>query len=202
MGSVVTLSKTVNGFDTDEKVTGAYANCMASSGHGFVGRYISLSTPESTSDLTQTEADVVTRNGLAILVVQHPREGAGGATQGKADAEVALSNLATITAPHGIIVYCDIEGFTTITGAADYVDAWATKINSSGNYKAGYYGNDTVLKKTTATWHSLWENLITMNSLPGAKLRQEAESTHTCGGTKLRIDADVTLATVPGAWGL
>lgn len=201
MGSVVTLSKTVKGFDTTNKLTGTYASCMASSGYGFVGRYVSLSTEDTAVDLSAGEASALTKNGLAIVVAQRGRDGADGSTLGRTDADHALANLHTVGAPLGIIVYADIELYSTVTAAAEYADAWATVINSSAKYKAGYYGNPTVLSRTSATWHSLWENPNNLGTLPSAKIRQGAESTHTCGGTVHRVDADITLETVEGVWG-
>ncbi|MGH8979562.1 MAG: glycoside hydrolase domain-containing protein, partial [Acidimicrobiales bacterium] len=133
---------------------------------------------------------------------------AGGRSQGTADATAALSNLRSIGAPSGLIVYCDIEAYDTITGAVEYADGWGTKINGSGSYKAGFYGPDTVLSRTNVTWHSLWENPTCFgSSLPGANITQGAEAcsggtNHTCGGHKLLIDTDKTLTKVGGAWGL
>lgn len=73
MGHVVTIAASTTGFDTDTVVPGAFAACNYGSGYSYVGRYISLTSPEHSGDLSSVEATQITKNGHAVLVVQHPR---------------------------------------------------------------------------------------------------------------------------------
>jgi hypothetical protein len=211
MGSVVSLTSTAVGFDTTDVVSGTYAACAATShGKSFVGRYVSLTSPEASGDLSSAEATEITENGLAILVVQHCYSDpsfSNYATQGTTDAGVAITNLNAIGAPSGIFVYVDIENFDTAAHAAAYAKAWATKINGDGTYKAGYYGPSNVLGDISGvTWHGLWENVTCFGgALTGANISQGSDACS--GGTTLACSASVTIDTdamltgLGGFWG-
>jgi hypothetical protein len=214
MGSVVSLLSGAKGFDTDSVVSGTYAACVATNDSmAFAGRYIPLAGISPTGDLTSAEAVALTENGLAVLVVQHPRGGtyasnSAAATKGTSDGNEAVSYLSGISAPSGIFVYCDIESFDTAAHAAAWADAWATVVNGS-SYKAAYYGPQNVLGITTATWHGRWENVTCFGAaLTGANISQGAEACNstqgvnlTCGGTTVKIDHDTMVTGLGGFWG-
>jgi hypothetical protein len=182
---------------------------MAGQGYSYCGRYISLSTPELSGDLSGGEVEALTENGIAILVAQHPRGGANGGSQGILDAETAISNLNSLGAPSGLFVYCDVENFTTFNDAVAYATAWGNKVNASGLYKPGFYGAANILAATTASWHGLWENTTCFGgALPGANISQGPEACNgsfgdlkTCGGQQLRVDYDTAVTNIGGFWG-
>ncbi len=206
MGSVVSILSGAKGFDeSGYAITGAYAACAATNyGMSFVGRYISLTVGEQSGDLTSAEAVQITENGLAILVVQHCYSApsfTNYAAQGKTDAQTAISNLDNMVAPSGLFVYCDIEHFLTFDDGAAYAQAWGTEINASGTYKAGYYGDQTILNLITGvTWHGLWENVANMGALTGANISQGAATTLSCD-TSIGIDTDAMVTGLGGFWG-
>jgi hypothetical protein len=218
MGSVVSILAGAHGFDTDSVVSGTYAACVATNDSmKFAGRYIPLAGVSATGDLTSAEAVQLTENGLAVLVVQHPRGGSyasltAAANQGTSDGNKAVSYLSGIVAPAGIFVYCDIEGFDNPINPGSYAvawaNAWATVVNASA-YRAAYYGPENVLANTTVTWPGRWENLMCFGpALTGANISQGAEACNptkgvnlTCGGTTMKIDHDTMLTGLGGFWG-
>jgi hypothetical protein len=171
-------------------------------GVGFVGRYVSLTSTEASTDLSSAEAVAVTENGLAILVVQHCYSAPSFpnyATQGTTDAATAISHLNAMSAPSGLFVYCDIENFPNATDAKNYAQAWANKITLDGTYKPGYYGPQNVLNLiTSGTFHGLWES-TGEGSLTGANISQAGTETPTCGS--YAVDKDTMVTALGGFWG-
>lgn len=205
MGSVVSMTSTAKGFDFDGTITGAYAVCAASSPYSmsFVGRYISLTTTEASTDLSSAEAVQITENGLAILVIQHcyayPLSFTDYATQGATDAATAISHLNAMSAPSGLFVYCDIENFPNASAGAAYAQAWANKINASGTYKAGYYGPQNILDLITGgTFSGRWES-TGEGALTNPNISQAGQSTPSCG--TLLVDDDAMVTSLGGFWG-
>ncbi len=207
MGSIVSMASGAHGFDeSGHTLTGAYAACAAGQGKGFVGRYVSLTATEASTDLSSAEAVQITENGLAIAVFQHcysrgNTNFANFATQGHTDASTAISHLNAMSAPSGLFVYCDIENFVYASDAAAYASAWAAQINASGTYKAAYYGPQNVLILITGpTLHGLWENVTNMGALTSPNISQSGSSALSCDAS-IPVDADLMVTSLGGFWG-
>src|SRR5437879_851858 len=113
------------------------------SGARFCVRYVRRQTVHD-FDLTADEADGLIGAGLGLMVVQHVESETAWtptAAKGAANGDVAATEAQQIGIPPGGMVWCDLEGVTVGTPAAqviDYCNRWHAAVAGAG-YVPGLY---------------------------------------------------------------
>ncbi len=155
-GTVVSAPSGVLGFDTDGVVTSEAAAAFVSDGYGFCIRYLSRAEAQGASDLTTSEALNILSAGLALSAGQHPRlPGWMPSRQlGSQDGSRAAQHAIEIGFPHGLNIWCDLEGVEPSTLpeiVIDYCNAWFDAVSLAGYIPGVYVGVDAILDGDFAT---------------------------------------------------
>ncbi len=142
-GTVQTAAPGLRGFDTDTSLRAAVAHQLVAQGYHFCVRYLSLGCPQDPGDLSHGEALDILQAGLALMAVQHVRYPGWtpSAALGTADGTHAATNAQSIGLPHGVNLWCDLEGVDAATPVQDilaYGNAWYQAVTTAG-YVAGLY---------------------------------------------------------------
>ncbi len=203
-GTVQKAPPGVLGVDTASRLSFDTAKTLRHLEYHFCARYLSLSTPQSSRDLSAQEAADILRAGLALIPVQHVLQagwspnGALGTAHGRA----ALQNARQLGIPAGVNVWCDLEGIkqgTSDQDIIDYCNAWYDAVRSGGaGYEPGLYvGFDAFLDST-----QLHEKLqfthywSAPNATPvarrGYQLIQLLPLDRKLDGVDVNVDVDVT----------
>src|SRR2546422_319237 len=128
-GHVFTVPDGVRGFDANLIIPPNAAAAFIQRGYRFCVRYVRRQTVHD-FDLTPYEADGLIGAGLGLMVVQHVESETAGtptAAKGAANGDVAATEAQQIGIPPGGMVWCDLEGVTGGTPAAqviDYCNRW------------------------------------------------------------------------------
>ena len=136
-GTVQAAASGLTGFDCDFALSLTYATDLKNRGYDFCIRYLSLSTPQQSGDLTTAEANDILSSGLALMAVQHVQDSgwSPGESQGTALGTVAAANAQSIGLPAGMNIWCDLEGLTAGTSpqlVIDYCNAWYKAVLAAG----------------------------------------------------------------------
>lgn len=101
----------IKGFDTTDRVSKSQAAAMKADGYQFCVRYISLTYPGNSEDLTYDEAQNILDGGLALMACQHvPNEGwQPSEFRGRSRGEVARLNAKECGIPPGVNIWLDLE---------------------------------------------------------------------------------------------
>lgn len=143
-GSVQSATTGLLGFDANTVITDEIAQTFFAQGYRFCLRYLSRG-PESPSDLSAAEAEVILQSGLALMAVQHvrlPNWQPTGAL-GQQDGQAAAQNAADVGFPPGVSIWCDLEGVQAGTDAQnviDYCNSWFTAVAGAGYIPGLYVG--------------------------------------------------------------
>lgn len=197
-GNVEAAAAGLKGFDTDVPVTSATAAAFFADGYRFCIRYVTRSPAQGSADLTAAEAADILGAGLALFVVQHPRFAGWAATQkiGAADGVYAAYHAHTIGFPAGVNVWCDLEGVSSQSAAADviaYCNAWYDAVAKAGFVPGIYVGANAILDGTAL--HNLkfmhyWKSLSTVPAIPVRGYQMVQSNEHDAHG--ISIDDNVT----------
>jgi hypothetical protein len=135
--------------DTDSRITAALARAVAATELTVggvvgkprgIGRYVSLHEPESVSDLTPEEMQVVWDEGLALWVFQHVLY-PGWTASAQLGADLggkARENARAIGYAPGCHVFVDVEGTSSVgEPVAEFVNAWAAEM--AEGFPPGFY---------------------------------------------------------------
>ena len=96
----------------------------------FVGRYLIYS-----SELSNTEAQWIHQQGLAILLIDDPNR---AFTSGRTDAQQAIKQAVSLGVTNGVAIFRDVETSDPITST--YIAAYVAAFKGSG-YVPGFYEN-------------------------------------------------------------
>lgn len=197
-GTVKSAAPGLKGFDTNTIVTAQVASQFKSQGYSFCARYLSRGTSQGTNDLTNSEAAVILNAGLALIAVQHvAAEGwVPSASLGTTNGTNAANNAASVGLPHGMNIWCDLEGVaagTTAQTVTDYCQAWYTAVANAGYVPGLYVGANCILNGTqlySLSYQHYWKSLsnVPMVATRGYQLTQGAQTTVNGIG----IDSDTT----------
>jgi hypothetical protein len=152
-GTVQTAAPNLKGFDTDTAISSSsVAQQFKAEGYSFCVRYLSLTTPEQTGDLSCSEANYILIGGLALSAVQHPTSLTLTEELGTQHGANAAANAASIGLPQGMVLWCDLEAVdgnipdSSIT--ISYCQAWFDAVESAGYVPGIYIGVGTGLSGT------------------------------------------------------
>jgi hypothetical protein len=172
-GHVITAPNNVRGFDTAERLTPATMQAFFDKGYRYAVRYVRRDQVHP-SDLGAAEAESLLEVGLGLMIVQHVESdtswtpnGDKGATNGG----VAAAETTAVGVPHGVSVWCDLEGVAAGTPATDvieYCNNWHQAV-AAGGYLPGLY----------IGWHC---------GLTPKQLYEELRFTHYWAGYNLNAD--------------
>jgi hypothetical protein len=136
------------GFDTSAALSAAQAATLAQAGYRFAIRCIGYAEVPVSEPLTAPEVAALHGAGLAVSVYQTYRNtGSFTAAQGASDGNFAVSQVAALGGPAGMVIWYDMEGTYPDT-LYDYLSGWGTAVGTGG-YLAGLYcGGQTALTWT------------------------------------------------------
>jgi hypothetical protein len=163
------------GFDADTPIKSDIAEQFYNSGYRFCLRYLSLGGAESSGDLTVEEVEGILNAGLALMPVQHVRR-AGWLPCGNLGAEYgthAGSHAKSIGFPAGVNLWCDVEGISSSTTAADviaYCDAWYDAVLAAEYVPGLYVGANSILSGeqfSKLKFQHYWKSESKVPDLPG-----------------------------------
>lgn len=143
-GKVEDAAPSVPGFDCDVTVSADLARRLYEQGYKFCLRYLSRG-PESSNDLSASEATGILNAGLALMPIQHVRKSGWSPNQalGQEDGQAATANAQNVGFPEGVNVWCDLEGVSSSAGTQaviDYCKAWYDAVSAAGYIPGLYVG--------------------------------------------------------------
>jgi hypothetical protein len=149
-GSVQSAPAGAIGFDADAVLTADACQNFAAAGFGFVIRYLSLGPTEDDGDLSSREAERILQSGLALMAVQHVRDGGWIPSRdlGQEDGQNAAANARAIGLPQGVNIWLDLEGVRLdipSSDVADHCNAWFGAVAAAGYVPGLYVGANAVL---------------------------------------------------------
>lgn len=197
-GTVQNAAPGLKGFDTDTVISESTAQEFKNGGYAFCARYLSLDTPGSPNDLTNSEATGILNAGLALIAVQHvPGPGwSPTASLGTTYGSNAATNAKSIGLPKGMNIWCDLEGIASSTPAQnviDYCNAWHTAVNEAEYVPGLYVGANCILNGMqlyNLAFQHYWQSQSDVPVIPirGYQLVQYATTEAYC----VSIDTDTT----------
>lgn len=148
-GKIESAIPSVPGFDCDTTLSPSLAQQFYEQGYKFCLRYLSRGL-EASGDLTDPEATGILNAGLALMPVQHAHLAGWSPTQpiGQQDGQDAAANADNIGFPHGVNVWCDLEGVGTSSPPKDVIDyciAWYEAVEAAGYMPGLYVGAGALL---------------------------------------------------------
>jgi hypothetical protein len=153
-GKVVSAAPGLVGFDTDTKLTAAKAKAFYNRGFRFCMRYLTRSsdTP-SPGDISQNEAALILKAGLALGAVQHvaPRGWKASAALGKQYGRRAADSAKAAALPAGMNLWLDLEGVSSTSShqdVIDYCNTWFDAVEADGYVSGIYVGAEAILSGT------------------------------------------------------
>jgi hypothetical protein len=198
-GAVVPAPSGIVGFDTDGIVTPEAAAAFASDGYGFCIRYLSRAEAQGATDLTTSEALDILQAGLALSAVQHPRFPGWTPSRplGSQDGSRAAQHALGIGFPHGLNIWCDLEGVVASTApqiVIDYCNAWFDAVSSSGYIPGVYVGSDAILDSDSLyeqlKFSHYWKSLSQVPDIAVRGYQMVQQDEHVAHG--LSVDDNVT----------
>jgi hypothetical protein len=147
------------GFDTDTQLAPTPAAAFVAAGLRFAIGYLTMNGPESSSDLTNPEAQDILNAGLALMAVQHVQNPGWvpNADLGTQYGRWAATNAQTVGFPPGVSIWLDLEGVangTVPSDVIDYCNIWYAAVATAGYIPGIYVGADSIL-----TGDQLYEDL-------------------------------------------
>jgi Rv2525c-like, glycoside hydrolase-like domain len=148
-GQVQDAISSVPGFDCDAALSANLARQFFTQGYKLCFRYLP-SGRLSSQDLTKQEAMGILNSGLALMPVQHAHKRGWFPNQklGRQDGQEASTNSATVGFPHGVSLWCDLEGVNSSAQAQDVIDycgAWYKAVSAAGYIPGLYVGAEILL---------------------------------------------------------
>jgi Domain of unknown function (DUF1906) len=143
-GHAIVCPDGVRGFDTAVKLTPQVATAFFDHGYRYAVRYVRRDHPHPGVDLDASEAEALLATGLGLMIVQHVESETSWtptADKGRGNGEAAAVECMRIGVPHGLSVWCDLEGVVSGTPAPaviDYCNRWHQTVASAG-YLPGLY---------------------------------------------------------------
>jgi hypothetical protein len=174
-GTVRSAPPNVMGIDTDSVISSSSAQQLVAAGYRFAIRYLSLTAPEQTGDLTHAEAVTILNAGLALMPVQHV-ENPGwtpSASLGTQFGDTAAANASAVGFPSNVNVWMDLEGVASGTptqAIIDYCNNWAAAVVAEGFIPGLYVGYDTFLTSAqlaALNYQHYWKSLSTVPPISG-----------------------------------
>jgi hypothetical protein len=153
-GKVVSAAPGLIGFDTDTKLTAAKAKDFYNRGFRFCVRYLTRSSDKpSPGDISQNEAALILKAGLALGAVQHvaPRGWKPSAALGKQYGRRAADSAKAASLPAGMNLWLDLEGVSSTSShqdVIDYCNTWFDVVEADGYVSGLYVGAETILSGT------------------------------------------------------
>jgi hypothetical protein len=138
-----TLPDGTRGFDANRRIKPADAHAFYERGYRFAVRYVRRD-PVNAFDLSHGEVLSLLGAGLGVMVVQHvASEGQWrpSLALGSQYGAVAALECRQIGLPHGVTVWCDLEGVAPGATAPDviaYCNNWYQEVAAAG-YQPGLY---------------------------------------------------------------
>lgn len=196
------------GFDTDTVLTADTATSFRGNGFVFAIRYLSLTTPESAGDLSESEVSTIRTAGLALMAVQHVDSPGWvpSATLGTQHGNAAAANAASITLPQGLTIWLDLEGVADGTPSdqvIDYCNSWFEVVVQAGYRPGVYVGAECGLTSselgTALTCSFFWESGSSVPAVDGVGycMVQQIDSAYVLDGVS--YDRDTVQADEQGA---
>lgn len=140
---VVIIPSGARGFDANAVIDAEGARAFFERGYRFAVRYVPR-VQSRPNDLSAAEIQDLTDAGLAVMPVQHVESesswvpsGAKGARYG----DTAAAACREVGLPHGVTVWCDLEGVKAGTSHAVVIrhcNAWFDSVRAAG-YQPGLY---------------------------------------------------------------
>jgi hypothetical protein len=201
-GIVQSAPSGVLGVDTDTPLSFDTAQKLRQLGYRFCARYLSLSTPQHSGDLSTQEASDILRAGLALVPIQHVLSPGWSPDRdmGTRHGQAALQNARALGIPPGVNVWCDLEGIahgTSTQSIIDYCNAWYDAVDDDGaGYVPGLYvGYDVFLNSHQLYWKLRFQHYWSApNAMPvetrGYQMIQLLPLDRESAG--VRVDVDVT----------
>jgi hypothetical protein len=142
LGRLVTLAPGSKGVDTSAAITLAQAKALAAAGYTFVMRYVKVGGGLNVVPLTASERDLLWSCGLAIGIVQTYRKPSTiTGPLGTEDGLQAVSEVADLLAPGGLMIATDCEGvYPSASVLIDYENEWYTAVYQAGQLPCFYNG--------------------------------------------------------------
>lgn len=194
----------VLGVDVDSPLSLGTARTLYGLGYRFCARYLSLSAPQRSGDLSAEEASSILDAGLALVPVQHVLMPGWSPSRelGAAHGRAALLNAQQIGIPPGVNVWCDLEGIrpgTDFQAIIDYCYAWYVEVSSGGHgYIPGLYVAYDVYLSSQQLHDALpfehyWSApCSTPIARRGSQMIQLLPLGRSLPGVDVRVDVDVT----------
>jgi hypothetical protein len=198
-GNVQAAPSGALGFDADTPIPANVAQQFVSQGYTFCVRYLSLGDGQAPDDLSPDEAGAILSAGLGLMAVQHVREPgwAPTAALGQGDGTDAASNAAAVGFPPGVNIWCDLEGVSDGSAAADvsgYCNAWFAAVAGGGYVPGLYVGANGILdgqQLYDLAFQHYWESISEVPVLP-ARGYQMIQTVVPAPVNGIGIDQDVT----------
>src|SRR5258708_4877052 len=134
--------------DTSIRLTIPTIQAMRATGIDGIGRYVPLPGVSSVSDISLTEANAITGEGLALFLVQHVRfpGWSPAAHDGEVDAKTAIAAARAAGYPDAAHLWLDLEGISgTAADTKTFAEAWARVVVGEGLRAGVYVGYDVPL---------------------------------------------------------
>ena len=134
-----------------------------------------------------------------MMAVQHVRVPGWAPTAdlGQGDGTNAAGNAATVGFPAGVSIWCDLEGVSNASVAADvigYFNAWFTAVSAGGYVPGLYVGADCILdgqQLYDLAFQHYWKSISEVPTLP-ARGYQMIQTVVPAPVNGIGIDQDVT----------
>ena len=205
-GTVTAAPPNATGFDCDTVLTSRSASAFVDAGFSFVIRYLSRTVPESSGDLSASEANTILNAGLALMAVQHGSQAGWVPTQalGQQYGQSAVTNARSVGLPAGVNIWLDLEGVQSGTAASAvsaYCDTWFAEVAAAGYLPGLYVGSDCGLTGSqlgALNVSRYWESgsSVPMPSPRGYCMVQTIDNSYVLAG--VGYDKDTTQPDVDG----
>lgn len=215
---VVQLPEGCKGFDANAIIGAEDARAFYERGYRFAVRYIRRQ-PRHAFDVSPGEIQALHDAGLAFMPVQHVESESAwtpNAVKGSSNGNVAVEECLRLALPHGVTVWCDLEGVAGGTVVADvvaYCQQWFQSVRAAGFLPGLYIGWHCGLTPDELYhalafqhyWGAFNLNADQIPSVRGLQMRQHVAGLHEIPhGLRYPIDTDTVqrdkLGGLPTAW--
>ena len=175
-GHVIVAPNNVRGFDAAVRLTAKQIKAFFDHGYRYAVRYVRRDEAHPDRDLNSSEAQQLIDAGLGLMIVQYVESEsawAPNADKGRGNGQIAAEECTRIGIPHGVSVWCDLEGVAAGTSAKDVIDycnLWHEAVAGAGYLPGLYIG-----------WHC---------GLTPAQLYKSLRFTHYWGAYNLNADQE------------
>lgn len=173
-GHTIVAPEGTRGFDTAVRLTPSMMKAFFDHGYRYAVRYVRRGKAHLDADLNTKEAESLLEAGLGLMVVQYVESETSWIptpAKGTSNGGVAGREATKVGVPHGVILWCDLEGVAAGTPATDvieYCNRWHHSVAGAGYLPGLYVG-----------WHS---------GLTPKQLYEELRFTHYWAAYNLNAD--------------